>query len=61
MNDGPINASEAFVLELYQKSILSPWCYRNPKGQDGDDLSDILVVCDPHFPAPHTSIKRWLT
>jgi hypothetical protein len=48
MSDEPINQSEAFVLEMCQRSFLSPWCYNNPKGKDGDELCDILVVCDPH-------------
>ncbi|MEA2709674.1 MAG: hypothetical protein QOF78_2275 [Phycisphaerales bacterium] len=38
MSDQTVNESEAFVLRLCQKSILSPWCYNNPRGKDGDEL-----------------------
>jgi hypothetical protein len=44
----PINKSEAFVLQLAQRSALSLWCYNNPIGKKGKELCDVLVVCEPH-------------
>lgn len=43
----PVNKTEEFVLSVCRRSFLSLWCYNNPKGKDGDELCDILVVCDP--------------
>jgi hypothetical protein len=72
MTEETVNTSEAFVLRLCRRSMLSPWCYNNPKGKDGDELCDILVVCDPHVIVisvkevqlkggedPAVSYKRW--
>lgn len=47
MSQAPLNRSEAFVLEVCQKSFLAPWCYNNPRAKPGKELCDILVVCDP--------------
>ena len=45
----PTNTSEQFVLDLCRRSVLSLWCYNNPRGKEaGKELCDILVVCDPH-------------
>jgi hypothetical protein len=44
----PVNETEQFVLDLCRRSVLAPWCYNNPRGKDGDELCDVLVVCDPH-------------
>jgi hypothetical protein len=27
---------------------LSLWCYANPRGKNGKELCDVLIVCDPH-------------
>lgn len=39
--------SEELVYRLCTKSFLSLWSYPNPKGKKGNELCDILVVCDP--------------
>jgi hypothetical protein len=68
------NTAEEFVFEICQRSFLSLWAYRNPKQQPlGDELCDVLVVCDPHVlifsvkdiglkdaPEPVVGAKRWL-
>lgn len=42
------NSTEEFVFEVCRKSFLSLWSYANPKKKpDGDELCDVLVVCDP--------------
>jgi hypothetical protein len=44
-----VNSSEQFVYEVCEKSFLSLWSYVNPQGRNqGKELCDILVVCDPH-------------
>jgi hypothetical protein len=49
METSPVNKSEEFVLGLCKRSVLSLWCYNNPRGKEpGKELCDILVVCDPH-------------
>lgn len=49
MSRVPVNKSEAFVLQVSQRSFLSLWCYNNPRGKEpGKELCDILVVCHPH-------------
>jgi hypothetical protein len=45
----PVNDTEQFVLGLCLRSVLTPWCYNNPKGKHGDELCDVLVVCEPHI------------
>jgi len=42
-----MNRAEEFVLSVCERSVLSLWCYGNPKGKGGSELCDILVVCDP--------------
>jgi hypothetical protein len=44
----PVNETEQFVLDLCRRSVLTPWCYNNPRGKHSDELCDVLVVCDPH-------------
>lgn len=44
----PVNSSEAFALQVCERSFLSMWCYNNPLHKKGKELCDILVVCDPH-------------
>ena len=44
----PVNKTEEFVLGTCQRSFLALWCYNNPRGKDGKELCDILVICDPH-------------
>lgn len=39
--------SEELVYRLCTKSFLSLWSYPNPKGKKGNELCDILVVCEP--------------
>jgi hypothetical protein len=48
MSTLPLTESEAFVYDICRRSFLSLWCYNNPRGKDGKELCDILVVCDPH-------------
>lgn len=43
-----VNETEQFVLDLCRRSVLTPWCYNNPRGKHGDELCDVLIVCDPH-------------
>lgn len=43
----PINKSEEFVYKVCRRSFLALWSYANPKGKQGKELCDILVVCDP--------------
>ena len=42
-----MNTAENFVYEVCRKSFLSLWSYVNPRGRDGNELCDVLVVCDP--------------
>lgn len=49
MSSSTLTTSEAFVHELCRRSVLSPWCYNNPRGKNGKELCDVLVVCDPHI------------
>ncbi len=42
-----LNETERFVYHLCKKSFLSLWSYPNPKGKKGNELCDILVVCEP--------------
>ena len=46
--DASVNAAEQFVSRICLHSFLSLWCYRNPRAQDGKELCDVLVVCEPH-------------
>jgi hypothetical protein len=49
VSNRPVNKTEEFVLGVCRRSFLSLWCDSNPRGKDsGDELCDILVVCDPH-------------
>jgi hypothetical protein len=48
MSTNPVNETERFVLDICRRSVLSLWCYNNPRGKEGDELCDVLVVCDPH-------------
>lgn len=43
----PINRSEEFVYRVCRRSFLALWSYANPRGKQGKELCDILVVCDP--------------
>jgi len=38
---------EEFVYFLCCQSFLSLWSYANPQGKDGNELCDVLVVCEP--------------
>ena len=38
--------AEKFLHELALKSLLTDWCYLNPKLPDGKELCDLLVVFD---------------
>jgi len=42
-----MNKAENLVYKLCHRSFLSLWSYANPKGKEGKELCDILVVCDP--------------
>ncbi len=49
MSSVPVNSTEEFVLGVCRRTFLSLWCDSNPRGKDlGDELCDILIVCDPH-------------
>ncbi|HXQ72755.1 MAG TPA: hypothetical protein VN844_19815 [Pyrinomonadaceae bacterium] len=39
--------SEELVYRLCTKSFVSLWSYPNPRGKKGNELCDILVVCEP--------------
>jgi hypothetical protein len=43
----PVNSSEAFVMQVCERSFLSMWCFNNSLHKKGKELCDILVVCDP--------------
>ena len=46
----PTNEAEQFVSGLCRQSVLSLWCYNNPRGKvAGNELCDVLVVCAPHI------------
>lgn len=42
-----MNRSEELVYKLCRNSFLSLWSYANPKGKNGKELCDVLIVCDP--------------
>lgn len=42
-----VNESETFCLDVCRNTFLSLWSYANPQGKDGDELCDILIVCEP--------------
>lgn len=41
--------SEQFVASLCERSFLKLWTHPNPKGKNGKELCDCLVVCGPHI------------
>jgi len=43
------NKSEEYVAKLCEKSFLSLWSYANPRGKNGKELCDILVVFEPYI------------
>ena len=43
-----LNDAEELVYRVCKRSFLSLWSYANPQGEDGKELCDILVVCEPH-------------
>jgi len=43
------NKSEEYVANLCEKSFLSLWSYANPRGKNGKELCDILVVFEPYI------------
>lgn len=48
MESSHLNAAEEFTLRVCQRSFLSLWRYANPRGKNGKELCDVLIVCDPH-------------
>src|SRR5882724_7970411 len=48
MEPSHVNAAEEFTFRVCQRSFLSLWCYANPRGKNGKELCDVLIVCDPH-------------
>ena len=42
-----VNEVEEFIHFLCRQSLLSLWSYANPLGNDGKELCDVLVVCEP--------------
>jgi hypothetical protein len=67
----PLTPSEQFAHSICTNSFLSLWCYNNPKGKNGKELCDILVVCEPdivifsvkdialHNPEDQIQEERW--
>ena len=49
MESPHLNAAEEFTFRVCQRSFLSLWCYANPRGKNGKELCDVLIVCDPHL------------
>ena len=47
--DNGLTPSERMVTRLCQQSFLDLWTHPNPKGKNGKELCDCLVVCDPHI------------
>lgn len=39
--------TERFVYELCRNSFLSLWSFPNPIGKNGNELCDVLVICEP--------------
>jgi hypothetical protein len=47
-NTPPPNNAEELAFAICRRSFLSLWAYRSPKQRPhGDELCDVLVVCDP--------------
>ena len=57
-----MNAAEEMVYRLCRRSFLSLWSYMNPRQKvNGKELSDVLVVCDPHviiFSVKHIGLRQ---
>ncbi len=41
------NKSEEFVFHICQETFLSLWSHANPPRENGKELCDILIVCEP--------------
>jgi len=67
------NRTEEFVFQMCRETFLSLWSYANPRRDQGKELCDVLVVCEPdvvvisvkdaelNFDAtPEVAVKRWL-
>jgi len=44
-----LTPSERFVTGLCQRAFLRLWTHPNPKGKNGKELCDCLIVCDQHI------------
>jgi len=44
-----ITPSEKFVASLCKRAFLRLWTHPNPKGKEGKELCDCLIVCGPHI------------
>jgi hypothetical protein len=42
-----VTEREEFVYFLSRQSFLSLWSDANPQGENGSELCDVLVVCEP--------------
>lgn len=74
MTDGSFqNHTEEFVFHLCRETFLSLWSYANPKRDQGKELCDVLVVCEPDVvvisvkdaelnldATPEVAVQRWL-
>jgi len=71
-NDEGLTISEKFVTKLCKHSFLKLWTHANPKGKNGKELCDCLVVFDNHIiiisvkdvefqeTGDEVGIKRWI-
>lgn len=67
------NRTEEFVFHVCRETFLSLWSYANPKRDQGKELCDVLVVCEPDVvvisvkdaalnpdAAPEVAVQRWV-
>jgi hypothetical protein len=47
MKNTTVNNTEEFVLQICTRTCLSMWACNNPYAEQGKELCDILIVCDP--------------
>lgn len=66
------NRTEEFVFHVCRETFLSLWSYANPKRDQGKELCDVLVVCEPDVVVisvkdaelnldapPEVAVERW--
>ena len=49
LSNSTVNNTEEFVLQICKRTCLSMWACNNPFAEQGKELCDVLVVCDPHI------------